>query len=136
MARFLSPLLLVAALGWAQEAAADVPPPEENTICDGKKAGDACSTASVADGRCVADTCSRLDYSNGVPPQSVEYACQRCAPASEAGAGEAKGGAETPAAPSEPPGAEKGCSVDPVGAPAAGLLTLALAAIGRRRRGL
>lgn len=104
----------------AQEAGADLPPPEENLACDGKKAGDACTTASVAAGRCVADTCSRLDYSQGTPPSTVSYECQRCAPASEAPA-------------SEPPAAAKGCSIAADGASSLALLALGFTALRRRR---
>lgn len=121
--RVLSLSLCVAALAGPREAAADLPPPEENRVCEGKKAGDACSTASLAKGRCVADTCSRLDYSKGSPPDTVSYACQRCAPASD-----------PPASPTSEPGStKKGCAVDPHEGPTAGLWALALLACRRRR---
>lgn len=58
---------------------ADVIPPEQS-ICTGKKDGDAC-TASGKDGFCAASTCTRLDYST-TPPKSVNYACLVCTPKS------------------------------------------------------
>ena len=36
------------------------------------------ATAPCVAGTCVADTCSRLDYSQGVPPRSVLRDCMRC----------------------------------------------------------
>lgn len=69
-------------LALAATSFADVPP--ANTIgCNGKKAGDACQTDDKKSGGCKSSTCSRLDYSQGTPPKSVEYACLTCDPASK-----------------------------------------------------
>ncbi len=125
ISRVLALTLLATVLAGSREAAADLPPPEENMVCNGKKAGDACSTASVAKGRCVADTCSRLDYSQGTPPDTVSYECQRCTPASD-----------PPASPASAPSpASKGCAIDPASGPATGLWALALLLLGPRRWG-
>lgn len=123
ISRLLAWTLLASVLAGAREAAADLQPPEENMVCSGKKAGDACSTASVAKGRCVADTCSRLDYSKGTPPDTVSYECQRCTPASDPPA--------SPASEAKP--ASKGCAIDPAIGPFAGLWALALLLLGPRR---
>lgn len=58
-------------------AHADVPPANTEG-CSGKAAGDACTTDAGEDGGCVTSTCSRLDYSNGTPPTSVDYECLLC----------------------------------------------------------
>lgn len=70
----MSFLALVALLTVAH---ADVPPADTEG-CSGKAAGDACQTDAGEDGGCVTSTCSRLDYSNGTPPGSVEYECLLC----------------------------------------------------------
>jgi hypothetical protein len=58
-------------------AHADVPP--ENTEgCSDKVAGDACTNDAGKKGACVKSTCSKLDYSNGTPPSSVDYECLLC----------------------------------------------------------
>ena len=61
-------------------ARSDVPPPNTEG-CEDKSAGDACKTDAEEDGGCVQRTCTRLDYSQGTPPSSVEYACLQCDPA-------------------------------------------------------
>lgn len=60
-------------------ALADIPQPPDP--CDGKAKGDPCDS-----GVCVAETCSKLDYSKGTPPSSLEYECIKCRakPAEEA----------------------------------------------------
>jgi len=60
-------------------ALADLAPPPDP--CDGKAKGDPCDS-----GVCVAETCSKLDYSKGTPPSSMEYECIKCRakPADEA----------------------------------------------------
>jgi hypothetical protein len=52
-------------------ALADLAPPPDP--CDGKAKGDPCDS-----GVCVAETCSKLDYSKGTPPSSMEYECIKC----------------------------------------------------------
>ena len=58
---------------------ADVIDPSEE-ICSGANEGDACGDPEqgVAEGTCQAAECSRLDYSNGTPPESVAYDCLIC----------------------------------------------------------
>jgi hypothetical protein len=58
-------------------AQADVPPPD-STQCVGKAAGDGCTTDMGSEGSCQTATCSKLDYSNGTPPTSVDYECLLC----------------------------------------------------------
>jgi hypothetical protein len=75
MARLLLPVLLLLAV----PAFADVPP--ANTIgCSNKKAGEACETDDKKSGACRDSTCSRLDYSQGTPPKSVQAPCLKCEP--------------------------------------------------------
>ena len=69
--------LFALALTLPSSARADEAPPLENIVCGSNKAGEACEVQGVA-GTCVADTCSRLDYSQGVPPRSVLRDCMRC----------------------------------------------------------
>jgi hypothetical protein len=64
-------LLLLAAITLASTARADIPPPNMEG-CHGKQAGAKCTTDSQRDGTCKQERCSRLDYSNGEPPGSVE----------------------------------------------------------------
>jgi hypothetical protein len=66
------------ALTFAATARADLPPPEANVVCEGRKIGQACELDGQA-GACVQDSCSRNDYSDGVPPKTVTYDCPRCA---------------------------------------------------------
>ena len=105
-------------------ASADVPPPPSIASCQGAAAGAACELDAGGAGQCAPARCSKLDYSQGTPPRSVEYDCQRCATAVEAKP------ADTNAAP--PAAAAKGCAVDPTG----GMLgvLIALAGVRRRRR--
>lgn len=94
-------------------ALADVPP--ANSIgCREKSAGAACKTDDGSDGVCVTATCSRNDYSEGVPPKTVTYDCLRC-----------------DTAPAPPADQKKGsCAAVPAGS----LATLGLLLLGRRRR--
>lgn len=110
-------------------ASADLPPPPSIASCQGATAGSACELDAGGAGQCAPAKCSKLDYSQGTPPSSVEYDCFRCAAASEAKPAEAKP-ADTNSAP--PATAAKGCAVDPTG----GLLgvLIALAGVRRRRR--
>lgn len=74
----MRPLLLCATLLLASTTWADIPPPDTSS-CRDKQAGAACQTDEGKAGTCEASKCSRLDYSNGTPPSSVEYECLRCA---------------------------------------------------------
>lgn len=65
---------------WPSSALADVIPPEVLS-CDRHDAGAPCPLQSggSTSGNCVPSTCSRLDYSQGVPPVGLTYyACLRC----------------------------------------------------------
>ena len=59
-------------------ASADVPSPELEA-CGGKATGDACNDGNH-NGTCQPGKCSRLDYSKGTPPGSVEFDCVKCTP--------------------------------------------------------
>lgn len=100
-------LLCAFALAFASLAMADVPAP--NNDCASKRAGDACTTDAKAAGACQSSTCSKLDYSDGSPPSTIQVPCLVCA----AGVKPANG-----------------CSAVPL----AGPLGLALAAAVLRRR--
>jgi uncharacterized protein (TIGR03382 family) len=71
-------LLLSAALLLASASWADIPPPDTAT-CGDKQAVATCETDEGKSGTCQQSKCSRLDYSNGTPPTSVEYDCLKCA---------------------------------------------------------
>lgn len=74
-------------LQWSSNALADIVPPEVLS-CDRHDAGATCPLASggSTSGNCVPSTCSRLDYSQGVPPVGVTYyACLRCTVGSASG---------------------------------------------------
>ncbi|WAS94890.1 MYXO-CTERM sorting domain-containing protein [Nannocystis punicea] len=111
-------------------ARADVPPPPSFASCQGASQGEACQLDAGGSGRCAPATCSKLDYSQGSPPRSVEYDCLRCA--AQAAAGDAKVSGSTPAtsAESQPPAVKQGCNVDPT----AGMLGVLVALAGLRRR--
>jgi hypothetical protein len=89
-------LLLLAVMGFATAALADVPPPDVSD-CQSKAAGDACKTDGSQSGACQKQTCSRLDYSDGSPPSTVQYDCLKCvagaAPAKSGGCAAAPGAA-------------------------------------------
>jgi hypothetical protein len=70
-------LLFTAVLAVASSSWADVAPPNLSD-CRGREAGASCKTDNGEEGTCRPDTCSRNDYSNGVPPTSVEYECLLC----------------------------------------------------------
>jgi hypothetical protein len=72
MKRLTVVLAVFACAAWA-----DVPPPD-SMGCRDKTAGAACKKDDGSDGSCVTAKCSRNDYSNGVPPTSVEYDCLKC----------------------------------------------------------
>lgn len=86
--RQLSLLGFTLLLTSAAPALADAIPPDV-TACEGSSAGDAC-TSDGQSGTCVADTCSRLDYSvdaSGMPG-TMQYDCVRC----DVAGGESGGG--------------------------------------------
>lgn len=126
-------LLFALALTLPSSARADEAPPLENIVCGSNKAGEACEVHGVA-GTCVADTCSRLDYSQGVPPRSVLRDCMRC----QAGAPppppppivEPAPAAPAPAAPAA---STSGCHVASGTSMAPLLLLLLAPLLGRRR---
>lgn len=72
MKRLFVVLCVAASSAWA-----DLPPADVNG-CNGKAAGDACKKDDSTDGTCVDSKCGRLDYSEGVPPKSIEYQCLKC----------------------------------------------------------
>ena len=132
---------LLATLALAAPARADEAPPPSYFSCSGKKVGDACD-GEDGPGKCVADRCSRLDYSQGTPPTSVESDCLKCRKADPlpADAPVAPTPDQPPAtvtagsAPTAAPAAKSGCRVDADAGPASLLLLAALALVGRRRR--
>ncbi|MDX2010561.1 MAG: hypothetical protein SFW67_10240 [Myxococcaceae bacterium] len=62
-------LLLVTLVSSA--ALADVPPSNASQ-CQGAQAGAACTTDDGKAGTCLTQKVGRLDYSEGVPPKSIE----------------------------------------------------------------
>jgi hypothetical protein len=121
-------LLLLAVLTLASSARADVPPPNMEG-CLNHEAGAKCTTDSGADGTCQQKKCSRLDYSHGVPPGSIDYDCLLCA---------ATPPAPTPAEPNvpaaTPPAAtEKGNSCAAMPGESLGLMVLVAGWLARRR---
>ncbi|MGH1346920.1 MAG: hypothetical protein ACRBN8_35455 [Nannocystales bacterium] len=120
---------------------------DEEAQCRSQKAGDACSIGGEA-GTCQQSTCSRNDYSEGVPPKTKQVDCMVCkagaAPepiGEEAKAEDAKD--EKPAAEagkdakagSEDAGKSKssGCSVGGPAPLGLGLLLVGGVMLGRRR---
>lgn len=88
---------VIASIAFANPARADVPPPNSSG-CMTKAAGDACEKDDKSAGSCVTQTCSKLDYSMGTPPKSVDYECLLCSGAAPADTGEdaADGGCAVP----------------------------------------
>lgn len=121
--------LFALALTLPSSARADEAPPLENIVCGSNKAGEACEVQGVA-GTCVADTCSRLDYSQGVPPRSVLRDCMRC----QVGAPPAPPPPAIVApAPAAPAASTSGCHVASGTSLAPLLLLLFAPLLGRRR---
>ncbi|HMA93230.1 MAG TPA: hypothetical protein VKP30_11125, partial [Polyangiaceae bacterium] len=79
-------IVATSVLYWTSGALADVVPPEV-LICNNHDAGAPCAAQSGGgtSGNCVPSTCSRLDYSQGVPPVELTYACLRCTVGSGSG---------------------------------------------------
>lgn len=61
----------------ASPALADVPPPDSSG-CLMKAAGDPCQKDNGSNGTCTTSTCTKLDYSDGSPPGTIEYECLLC----------------------------------------------------------
>ncbi|MBL8918229.1 MAG: hypothetical protein JNJ54_05175 [Myxococcaceae bacterium] len=77
----MSTRLLTVLLLLTVPALADVPP-ANTTGCSSKKVGDSCETDDKKSGACRDATCTRLDYSRGTPPRSIEAPCLKCDPKS------------------------------------------------------
>ena len=58
-------------------ALADIPP-ADSVGCREKTAGAACKRDDQSEGTCVTATCSKNDYSGGIPPKTVSYDCLKC----------------------------------------------------------
>jgi hypothetical protein len=104
----LSLFVLAAGLTFASAARADLAPPNSSQ-CQTKKAGDACTTDDSKSGSCVASKCSKLDYSDGTPPSTVQYDCLLCVAGGGADSGPADGGADSGTVPQDG-GGGGGCS--------------------------
>lgn len=132
--QFFALLVGLMVLGHLRIGLADLPPPEAEMVC--AKAGDPCALSDGQSGRCVNATCSKLDYSQGTPPQSVEYSCVRCEAAGAAG-GQPRD-AEPEVAPTrsepEPPASESRCSIGAGNSPLWLVVGLSFAFWCRRRR--
>lgn len=126
-------LALASLLLLSRTARADIVSPEISA-CSGKATGDACEDAGKA-GTCQPDKCSKLDYSRGTPPSSVEYDCAKCVPAAAAPAVVTTPAATPTTAPTpgpEPTPKASGCAIaGDGGGPMVALLLLL--AVGSRR---
>lgn len=127
-------LALASSLLLPQAARADIVPPDL-AACGGKAKGDACEDGGQP-GTCQPDRCSKLDYSNGTPPSSVDYDCIKCVagaptPAAAATTTPTPATAPTPIAPG--PKAASGCTVAGDGGGLMLALLLLLATTGYRR---
>lgn len=76
MLRYALPLVVATAWATPQIAHADLIPIEKSA-CGGKDVGQACDLSGTA-GVCAKSTCTKNDYSDGVPPKSVSYDCVVC----------------------------------------------------------
>jgi hypothetical protein len=114
--------VLCCVLCLAATARADIPPPN-SADCATKAVGDRCKKDDGTMGTCESSTCSRNDYSQGIPPKSVSYECKKC------GDGAAPVAVAPVADAGVAPGKKSGCAAAP------GLALLALGAwLGVRRR--
>lgn len=127
--RAMKKMFLVAVFAVASSAWADVPPPNSSG-CNGQQASSSCKTDDGRSGVCQSDTCSRLDYSHGTPPTSVEYDCLRCVVQSSGTPDAGTSGASQD--PQGTPGKKSGCAAMP-GAPL-GLGALVAGVLARRRK--
>jgi hypothetical protein len=122
----LKQILLPAAILLASSAWADLPPPDTSG-CSGQQANASCETDDKKSGTCQTSKCSRLDYSQGTPPGTIEYDCLKCA------ASPASPGPSAPAS-TDTGKARAGCAAAP-GVPLALAALLAGGLIrGKRRR--
>ncbi|MBL8920410.1 MAG: hypothetical protein JNJ54_16220 [Myxococcaceae bacterium] len=71
--------LLILSLTVAATALADIPP-DNSTQCRSASAGAPCTTDDGKPGTCVSQKVGRLDYSEGVPPKSVQVDMLICVP--------------------------------------------------------
>lgn len=122
-------IALASSLMVPRAAHADIAQPPDP--CDGKAKGDPCDG-----GVCVTEKCSKLDYSKGVPPSSVEYDCVKCRAKPADAPAPAAGDPATPAAPVTPAPTPKasGCSLAGDGGGLSLALLVLLAAGYRRSR--
>lgn len=161
LVRLLAASILVACMAFGGPARADEAPPPSYYSCSGKAVGAVCE-ADEGPGTCVASTCSRLDYSQGTPPRTIQSDCLKCRKGSAAPAAPPVTSTVDPPpaappvtskvepAPAAPPvtsrvdpppaaatpgpgPAQSGCQIE--GAPGGESLVLLLLATIRRRRG-
>lgn len=129
MRKLILTLGLFATLAFSAPARADVPPPNFEG-CMGKVAGDACQKDDMSAGSCESQTCTKLDYSMGTPPKSVDYPCVLCSgPAGGSSSSGSSGGGDSDE--------EGGCSVRQggmAGAAGAWILGAAVLMLARRNR--
>ena len=130
-----TPLLVVL---FAFTALADIPP-QDSSGCRDKNAGASCKRDDGSDGTCATSTCSKNDYSGGVPPKQVTYECLKCgASAPQPSVSSPQPSANSPqpgvsSPPAEPDKASKNtCAAMPGESLAA--LSLLLLALRRSRR--
>ena len=135
-------VVLFASLGSAP-AFADVIAPDV-AACQSGSAGSVC-TVDGAKGSCQVSRCSRLDYSQGVPPRVAESDCLKCIPGTgEKAPAPEKAGEKAGEKPPEPAKVEapkaSSCAAAPASEDARGLglgwvVVLAGALWFRRRQG-
>lgn len=73
-------VLLVGIVLLVARAQADLPPPN-GSQCAEKVVGAPCTRDDGTRGLCRTSTCSRHDYSHGIPPRVVSEPCLKCEPA-------------------------------------------------------
>ena len=112
---------------------ADVPPPNV-AQCNGKTAGDTCTTDDSKPGACASSTCSKLDYSDGTPPGTTTYPCLICT----AGTAPSSTTTSTSSGSTTPTQGGSGCSLAVAarvaGAGGLAVIVPAIALLARRRR--
>jgi uncharacterized protein (TIGR03382 family) len=125
-------LVIAALMSIATIARADLVPP--NVVgCRDKAPGAACQLPEGGDGTCQTSTCTRHDYSQGIPPRSVPYDCLLCKPAPAAPAPAPAKSAEA-VVPAPQPVSETSSRCDT--SATAGVFALTAAALFRRRSSL
>jgi hypothetical protein len=100
-------LSVFVSLAVARPAFADLPPPDTSG-CNMKVAGDTCQKDDMSAGTCMTKTCSKLDYSDGSPPGTIDYECLVCTSSGDGGSAGAS--ASSSSSGGNTPG-ESGCSV-------------------------